>query len=143
MRFTVVFFLSLVFWGQTGSPEYFLPSHRVSGVGVDRDNLSAAVLEARTDLMIQSQTFAIMREDQALAGARRITDPKLQSIFLAAAQSSGLPVTMIEAIAYLESFGSPLAESGAAPTGIMQISLATAHDMGLKVSRITRYKVTH
>ena len=142
MKFAVLFFLSLAFLGQAGSPGYFVPSHRVAGVGVERDDLSTDVLQARTDLMIQSQTFGIMREQQALAGAKRITDGKLQSIIRAAAQSSGFPAAVIEAIAFLESWGDPKAESPSGPKGIMQIAEATAHDMGLKVVHATRYKVT-
>ena len=142
MKFTVVLLLSLAFWVEAGSPGYFFPSHRISGVGVERDALSAGALETRTGLMIQSQTFAIMREPQAMAGAKRISDPKLQAIFRAAAQGSGLPAALIEAIAYLESFGDPNAESPAGCKGIMQISEATAHDMGLRVVRATRYTVT-
>jgi len=142
MKLKVVLLLSLVSWGQAGSPEYFFPSHRISGVGVDRDDLSADVLAVRTDLMIQSQTFGIMREQDALTGARRVTDPKLQAIIRAAAQSSGFPAATIEAIMYLESWGDPKAESPAGPKGIMQISEATAHDMGLSIVRATRYKIT-
>jgi hypothetical protein len=143
MRFSVLFTLSLVSWGQAGSPGYFVPTHRISGVGVERDDLSADVLQARTELMIQSQTFGIMREQEALAGAKRITtDPKLQPLFRDAAASSGFPATILEAIAYLESWGDAKAESPAGPKGIMQISEATAHDMGLKVVHATRYKVT-
>jgi len=109
MKFKVVLLLSLVSWGQAGSPAYFSPSHRISGVGVDRDDLSPDVLQARTDLMIQSQTFGIMREQDAVAGAKRITDNKLQAIIRAAAQSSGFPAAIIEGIAYLESWGKPRA----------------------------------
>ena len=47
---------------------------------------------------------------------------------------------MIEAIAYLESWGDAKAESPAGPRGIMQISEATAHTMGLKVVHATRYQ---
>lgn len=142
MKLKVVLLLSLVSWGQAGSPEYFFPSHRVSGVGVERDDLSADVLQVRTSLMIQSQTFGIMREQEAVNGARRVTDPKLQAIVRAAAQSSGFPASMIEAIIYLESWGDPKAESPAGPKGIMQISEATAHDMGLGIVRVTKYKIT-
>jgi len=143
MKFAVLFLLSLACWGQAGSPGYFVPSHRVPGVGVERDDLSADALQRRTTLMIQSQTFGIMRQQEAAAGAKRITaDSNLQALFHAAAESSGFPVTILEAIAYLESWGDPKAESPAGPKGIMQISEATAHDMGLKVVRATRYKVT-
>jgi hypothetical protein len=142
MKFKLVLLLSFVSWGQAGSPEYFFPSHRVSGVGVDRDDLSDEALQVRTGLMIQSQTFAIMREQEAVNGARRVTDGKLQAIVRAAAQSSGFPAATIEAIMYLESWGDPKAQSPAGPLGIMQISDATAHDMGLSIVRATRYKIT-
>lgn len=143
MKFAVLFVLSLMPLGQAGSAAYFVPEHRVSGIGVARDDISAELLEARTELMIQSQTFYIMREALAVPGAKRITsDPKLQSIFRLAAQRSQMPITLIEAVAYLESWGDAKTENGAAPTGIMQISAPTAHDMGLKVVTATRYRVT-
>ena len=117
--------------------------HRVTGIGVARDDLSQDLLDVRTDLMIQSQTFIIMREQQAVAGAKRITsDPALQSIFRSAAERSGLPASLIEAIAYLESWGDAKAESPAGPRGIMQVSAATAKSMGLQVVVATRYKVS-
>jgi hypothetical protein len=142
MKFTLVLLLSLVSWGQAGSPGYFFPSHRINGVGVERDGLSDEALQVRTNLMIQSQTFGIMREKDVLTGVHRITEPKLQAIFRAAAASSGFPLRTIEAIAFLESGGDPNAESPAGPKGIMQIAEATAHDMGLQIVRVTKYKIT-
>jgi Transglycosylase SLT domain len=143
MRFAVLLLMSLAFPAQSGSSDYFVPSHRISGIGVARDDLSDDLVAARADLMIQSQTFTIMREQQALPGARRITtDRRLQSIFRSAADKSGLPVSLIEAIAYLESWGDPKAESPSGPRGIMQISAATARSMGLRVVVATRYRVT-
>ncbi len=127
--------------GQAASADYFTPAHRLSGIGVARDDLSEALLDVRTDLMIQSQTFAIMRDPQAVAGAERITrNPKLQAIFRSAAASSGLPASLLEAVAYLESWGDANAESYAGPRGIMQISRATAAEMGLRVNTTTRYR---
>jgi hypothetical protein len=143
MKFAALFLLSLAPLGEAGSSGYFAPAHRVSGIGVARDDISAELLEARTDLMIQAQTFGIMREPLAVPGAKRVTsDPKLQAIFRLAAQRSHMPASLIEAIAYLESWGDPKAESVTGPKGIMQISGATARDMGLKVVLATRYKVT-
>jgi hypothetical protein len=92
--------------------------------------------------MVQAQTFGIMREQEAVNGARRVTDPKLQAIVRSAAQSSGFPKSILEAIIYLESWGDPNAQSPAGPKGIMQIADATAHDMGLSIVRATRYKIT-
>jgi hypothetical protein len=143
MNRKVVLLLSLVTWGQAGSPEYFFPSHRITGVGVDRDALTRDLLQLRTDLMVQSQTFGIMREQDAIASARRVNDPKIQALIHSAAQSSGFPATTLEAIIYLESWGDPNAESPAGPKGIMQIADATAKDMGLSIVHATRYKITH
>src|SRR5215472_5963397 len=86
-------------------PDYFEPHHRVSGIGVERDDISEDLLELRTERMIESQTFSIMRDPEAVPGARRITaSPKLQALFQSAGARSGLPAELIEAIAYLESW---------------------------------------
>src|ERR1700674_5262616 len=78
--------------GQTVSPGYFAPSHRLSGIGITRDDLSEELIDVRTDLMIQSQTFPTRRDPQAVPGAERITkNAKLQSVFRSAAGASGLP----------------------------------------------------
>ena len=123
MRIAALLALSLALLVQADSIGYFAPSHRVSGVGVARDDISADLLEARTDLMVQSQTFSIMREPLAVEGAHRITtNVRLQAAFRNAAKFSGLPATLIEAIAYLESWGDPKAESPTGPKGVMQIS---------------------
>lgn len=142
MKLATFFFLSLASLGKAGSPEYFTPMHRVSGIGVARDDVSSDLLAVRTDRMIQSQTFSIMRDALAVAGARRITSPRLQGLFRSASAQSGVPESLIEAIAYLESWGDANAESPAGPRGIMQISAATARSMGLRVIVATRYKVT-
>lgn len=122
--------------------EYFKPEHRLAGVGVDRGKITPDVLDERTERMIDSQTFTILREPQALAGAERITGPWLNRIFQRAADSSGLPASLISAVAYLESWGDAHAVSPTGPTGIMQFSEATARAAGLRVVRITRFKVT-
>ena len=98
------------------------------------------LLALRTDLMIQSQTFAIMREAESVAGAQRISGSRLQALFREAERNSGFPASTLAAISYLESWGVPTAESPAGPKGIMQISEATARSMGLRVVRSTRYK---
>jgi soluble lytic murein transglycosylase-like protein len=123
--------------------ECFTPTHRVSGIGVGRVDLDGDLVDTRADLMIQSQTFAIMREREAIAGAKRITgSPVLQSLFKSAAASSGMPATILEAIAYLESWGDAKAESPAGPRGIMQVSAATAAVMGLRITYATKYRIT-
>ena len=90
MKLKVVVLLSLGALGQAGSPEYFFPSHRISGVGVERDALTPETLQLRTDLMVQAQTFIIMREADAFSGARRVTSPRLQSIIRRAPARRGL-----------------------------------------------------
>src|SRR5215470_6765389 len=143
MTAVVMLFLILLLAANAATPDRFAPAHRLDGVGVSRDDLTDELVDKRADLMIQSQTFSIMREAQSLQGAKRVTrDPKLQALFKSAAASSGMPATILEAIAYLESWGEAKAESPAGPRGIMQISAATAASMGLKVTYATRYRVS-
>jgi hypothetical protein len=122
--------------------EYFTPQHQLSGIGAGRSEMTPELRAARTDRMIQSQTFAIMREPQAVAGAERITGARLAPIFRRAADASGWPVSLISAVAYLESWGDAQATSPAGPRGIMQFSEATARAAGLRVVRSTRFQVT-
>ena len=105
--------------GFNGHGDYFEPAHRLNGVGVDRERISPLVLEARTQQMIDTQTFTILRDPKALGGAERIYSPKLQKIFRSASAQSGLSSTFISSIAYLESWGVANAESPAGPKGIM------------------------
>jgi Transglycosylase SLT domain len=122
--------------------EYFTPQHQLSGIGAGRSDITPDLLAARTDRMIQSQTFTIMRDPQAMAGAERITGTALTSIFRRAADESGWPASLISAVAYLESWGDSQATSPAGPRGIMQFSEATARAAGLRVVRTTRFRVT-
>ncbi len=142
MRLTVLFLSGLGLLCRAASTDSFSPTHQLSGVGVSRDDLSDELLKARVDLMVRSQTFTIMREPMAVAGAKRITtDRKLQALFRQASERSGTPVDEIEAIAYLESWGDAKAESPSGPRGIMQISHGTAREMGLRVVRTVRYRI--
>jgi hypothetical protein len=143
MRFPYVFLLALIPLVQAGGPDCFTPTNRVSGIGISRADISDDLLDIRTERMIESQTFSIMREAQALPGAKRVTgNAKLQALFRSASAASGIPASVIEAICYLESWGDPKAQSITGPRGIMQISGATAASMDLKVSYATRYKTT-
>lgn len=124
------------------SLEYFTPQHQLPGIGAGRSEMTPELLAARTNRMIQSQTFTIMRESQAVAGAERITGARLGPIFRRAADQSGWPASLISAVAYLESWGDAQAASPAGPKGIMQFSEATARAAGLRVVRTTRFQVT-
>jgi hypothetical protein len=120
--------------------EYFVPQHQLSGIGAGRAAMTPEILQARTDRMIQSQTFTIMREPNSALGAERITGPRLASIFRSAAAESGWPASVLAAIAYLESWGDAQATSPAGPRGLMQFSEATARAAGLRIVRVTRFK---
>ena len=127
--------------GMSAADEYFTPAHRLLGIGASRDALTEDQIARRVNLMVQSQTFVIMREPLAVPAAKRITgDRKLQAIFQLAAARSRVPASIIEAIAYLESWGNPRAQSPSGPRGIMQITHATALEMGLHVVRQVRYR---
>ncbi len=135
--------LVLLGWSATAGSsrsDIFAPEHRLSGIGVDRAEITAATLETRTQRMIESETFTILREPESLAGAERICGPKLQKLFAAAGAQSGFPASTLAAISYLESFGNPKAESPAGPKGIMQFSEATARAAGLRIIRATKYQ---
>jgi len=122
--------------------ERFTPAHKLAGIGIERSDIADDVLRVRTDLMIQSQTFVIMREAQSVPGAERITSPRLSALFNAAEKKSGFPASTLAAVSYLESWGLANAESPAGPKGIMQISETTARSMGLQVVHATRYRIT-
>lgn len=125
-------------WAQP--PEYFVPAHRLPGIGAGRQELSGEALAKRTEALVQSQTFGIMREPQALAGARRIHSPALQRLFRDAARKSGFPESTLEAMAFVESWGIPKAQSPTGPRGIMQISEATGRRMGLRVAYARKHR---
>src|SRR5580765_5126397 len=141
MRLPNAFLLAFFPLVNAAGADHFTPTDRVSGIGISRDDVSDELLNVRMERMIESQTFSIMRDPQALPGAKRVVgSTKLQSLFRSAATASGMPASVIEAICYLESWGDPKAQSVTGPRGIMQISGATAASMGLRVTYATRYK---
>lgn len=142
MRCLIALIAAILWSSPAGAADFFAPSNRLTGVGVDRENLSDVVLARRAELMIDAQTYTILRHPQALSGAERIWSPKLQRLFNQAERQSGLPSNLIAAVAYLESWGLPTVQSYAGPKGIMQIAEGTARGMGLKVVRKTKYKVS-
>lgn len=119
---------------------YFMPSHRLTALGAARNDMTPELLKERARLMVESQTFIILRDPRAKLGAQRVE--ALRKLFEAASKSSGFPADTLEAIAFLESFGDPNAQSPAGPRGIMQVSSATARDMGLRLIYATKYRVT-
>ena len=125
---------------EPGDRGYFEPARRLIGIGVGRAELSDDIIARRAGRMIESQTFAILRDPRAVAGAQRILGPRLQRLFDKAASASGLPPSLIAAIAYIESWGDARAQSPTGPRGIMQIAAGTARTMGLKIVYGKRYR---
>ena len=141
MRLAISVLLGLLPLAYAAAPDYFQPAHTLSGIGASRDDLSDETIDTRTELMIQSQTFSILRDPEAVPGAKRVTHyKKLQALFRQASERSGWPASLIEAVVYLESWGNPKATSITGPRGIMQMSQATARRIGLRVVRATRYR---
>jgi len=118
-------------------PDYFAPVHRLPAIGLGRQGLTEETLARRTEAMIQSQTFGIMREPLAAQGAERIYSSGLQRLFRDAERQSGFPASVLQAMAYVESWGVANAESPAGPRGILQISEATGKRIGLRVAYAT------
>jgi hypothetical protein len=102
--------------------------------------MTPELLAVRTENMIQAQTFAILRDPQALEGAKRITE--MHPLFEKAATAAGISTSLLSAIAYLESWGDPNAESPAGCKGIMQFAQATAREAGLQIVYGTRYRTS-
>jgi Transglycosylase SLT domain len=127
-------------WPFNGGEKMFMPAHRLTGMGASRRELDELTLDKRTELMIQSQQFGILRDPRALAGAQRITSPRMQKMFQDAARKTGTPASLVAAVAYLESWGDSQAQSPTGPKGVMQIAAGTARGMGLKLIYATRYK---
>ena len=117
-----------------------MPAHRFPGIGLGRQDITDEALARRTEAMIQSQTFSIMREPFAAQGAERIHGSSLQRLFRDAERKSGFPASVLQAMAYLESWGLANAESPAGPRGILQISEATGKRMGLRIVYATRHR---
>src|SRR6202050_5274204 len=80
--------------------EYFIPTHLLAGIGAGGQELTEETLAQRTEAMMQSQTFIIMRDPQALAGAQRITSSGLQRLFRDAERKSGFAAVTLEALAH-------------------------------------------
>src|SRR5687768_6731166 len=55
-----------------GSKQSFAPSNRLAGIGVERPQISDVLLARRAELMIESQTFGILRDPRSLEGAQRV-----------------------------------------------------------------------
>ncbi len=123
-----------------GSAEHFEPAHRLRGIGAERAELTDDAIARRTRRMVESQTFVILRDPRAVAGAQRIRAVSLQRIFNRAERASGVPAALIAAMAYVESFGNARAQSPTGPRGIMQISSGTARSIGLKIVYAKRYR---
>jgi Transglycosylase SLT domain len=109
----------------------FTPSHRLSGVGIDRQNITDAVLTERTRRMMDNQTFGILRDPDAVAGAGRVASERFGKMFEAASVASGFSRSKLEAIAYVESYGRADAVSTSGPRGIMQFTADTARVAGV------------
>jgi hypothetical protein len=128
-------------WPFGRSKSEFEPSNRLVGIGVGRKDLSDAQIENRSALMIESQTFSILRDPRAVPGAQRVTSPAMQRIFDDAERKSGVRASLIAAVAYLESWGDPKAQSPTGPKGVMQIAAATGRSMGLRLIYEKRYRI--
>ena len=77
-------------------------------------------------------------------GAGRGANPEFRftALFRDAERKSGFPASVLQAMAYVESWGVANAESPAGPRGILQIAEATGKRMGLRIVYATRHRVT-
>jgi hypothetical protein len=127
-------------WLGGSDKDTFAPKNRLVGIGLGRKDLTEEQIQKRSELMIDSMTFAILRDPRAVPGAARINSPRLQKIFKDAEQRTGVSASLISAVAYLESWGDADVQSPTGPKGIMQIAAGTARSMGLRMIYATRYR---
>ncbi len=120
--------------------QYFQPTNRLPGIGLDRQSMSPAVLQFRTSNLIQSQAFSILRDPRAVAWAQTCNDSSLQALFISAAKEAGFPKGLLEGLSFVESGCDPNAKSPSGPAGIIQISKSTAKLMGLRQYSETRLR---
>ncbi len=99
-------------------------------LGVNRYDMTTDQLAWRIDLIIQTRTFWIMREGDAIKGAERIDTLNYQSFVKAAAALYKVSADDIEAIHYLESFGDTKAKSPTGPIGPGQFTRRTGSNIG-------------
>ena len=125
---------------EPGQP-YFQPSHRLLGIGLDRQTMSSSVLDARTKNAIAAQAFSILRDPRSIGWAKTCTDPKLQAIFDKAVFGVDFPKATLEGIAFVESGCDPNAKSPGGAAGIMQIIAKTAGSMGLRIGHETKTRL--
>ena len=71
MRLPNAFLLAFFPLVNAAGADHFTPTDRVSGIGISRDDVSDELLNVRMERMIESQTFSIMRDPQALPVGQR------------------------------------------------------------------------
>lgn len=141
MKRKLAFIVVLLFVADLLANSYFVPPVRVRGVGVERKSLNTLMLSDRTTRMILSQTFGIMKNKEAVDGAKRVHDKNLVPIFTNSARVHGFSSSKLQAIAYLESWGIVDAKSPTGPRGIMQFTQAAARDVGLYKTKQVRERI--
>lgn len=112
---------------------------RIKGIGVDRQDMTAAQVEGRTQALKRASEFWLLRQPCTKEAPQRIFAFK-DAIWNAAAEN-GIDPWLIASVIFVESCGRPDAKSPTGPTGIGQFTKASARDEGLKVktTRQTRY----
>jgi len=89
--------------------------------------------------MVQTQTFGILREPRAPA-ARRLTPTRAAIAFPIGRRAQRVPAKRPGSYGLPGKAGAMHGREPRRPKGIMQISEATAHDMGLAVKHATLYR---
>lgn len=117
----------------------FVPSHRVQGVGRDRESVAAIGLDIRTSLAERAQWFWIMKRPEARAAPKRIFESKLWRIIESSAKAKGLDPIFLASRIFLESWGDCAARASernwAAAAGCAQFTASGAKDEGLVIKR--------
>jgi hypothetical protein len=98
-------------------------------IGVDRATMTEEQIAVRMQKLVESRTFWILRQEGAVPGADRVTQPGFRNAVESGAAQFGIDPNILEAHLYLESFGVTTAKSPTGPKGPGQFAALTAANM--------------
>ncbi|MBI2356010.1 MAG: hypothetical protein HYV13_02295 [Candidatus Doudnabacteria bacterium] len=127
--------------GVASAQTVFTPSLRIPGIGVERKNISGAVLDDRIRKIILSRQFWLLRQECAKDAPKRLFDNYWRIIEPVAAIEPRLDPYIIGALITLESCVVEKADNGFGPVGLCQIDIASGKDLGMKVHVERRFRL--
>ena len=111
------------------------PLEPFAGLGRDRSTLSPEEVQTRSQRLQESTTFSLLRFPEARRAPARIFAPRIWGPIQTAARAYDLDPMILAGMIFIESYGDPLAKSPTGPTGLAQLTKASARELGLSTRR--------